>query len=182
MNRKKALDIMAQLQAEYFYAFKDMPEKLFEIKVKNFMKALDGYSDKEIDIALNRLLKESEVCPTSACFVKVIEENRELLLLSAEEEWSKVNEVIKEMQNNSLNFNPAVDDWDRHLSRQKNEYNKLSREVKDFYINYDGFLQVVSTAKLEIEKNRFIKNFPLFRKRNRQKEELCKEIEKGKAK
>ena len=93
MNRKKALDIMTQLQAEYFYAFKDMPEKLFDIKVKTFMEALEGYSDKEIDIALLTVLRECKTCPTAANFVEIIERNKELQLPSAEEEWGNTSEV-----------------------------------------------------------------------------------------
>lgn len=177
MNRKKAVDIMTSLQAEYFYAFKDMPEKLFDIKIKNFMEALDGYSDQEIDIALKILLKESETCPSSAHFVSIIERNRELLLPSIEEEWSKTSDVIKEMQKRSAKFNNSYDDFDKHTKEQKATYNKLSQEVKDFYINYGGFLDIVYSSKLEIEKNRFLKQFPVFRKQKRQKEELNKQLE-----
>lgn len=177
MNRKKAVDIMTSLQAEYFYAFKDMPEKLFDIKIKNFMEALDGYSDREIDIALKILLKESETCPSSAHFVSIIERNRELLLPSVEEEWSKTNDVIKEMQARSAKFNNSYDDFDKHTKEQQATYNRLSQEVKDFYINYGGFLDIVYSSKLEIEKNRFLKQFPIFRKQKKQKEELNKQLE-----
>lgn len=177
MNRKKALDIMTQLQAEYFYAFKDMPEKLFDIKVKNFMEALEGYSDKEIDIALLTVLRECKTCPTAANFVEIIERNKELQLPSAEEEWGNTSEVLKEMKQRSSNFNSSYDNYAEHKKKQLESYNKLSQDVKDFYINYFGFLDLVFTERIDIEKNRFLKQFPSFRKEKRQRQELNKQME-----
>ena len=98
MNYKKAVDIMIQLQAEYFYDFKGMPENLFDIKVKNFMKTLEGYSDKEIDIGLLTVLRECKTCPTAANFVEIIERNKELQLPSAEDEWCSISKVLREMK------------------------------------------------------------------------------------
>lgn len=174
MDRKKAVEIMTSLQAEYFYAFKDMPEKLFVVKVKNLMEALDGYTDQEIDVALKILLKESETCPTSAHFVEIIERNRALSLSTPEEEWAKVNKVRAEMAYLKSDFCPEYGDWNEYFEKNRAEYNKLSDEVKEFYVDYDGFCSVVNSNKLEIEKNRFLKNFPLFRERKKQKKELDK--------
>lgn len=173
MDRKKAVEIMTSLQAEYFYAFKDMPEKLFVVKVKNLMEALDGYTDQEIDVALKILLKESETCPTSAHFVEIIERNRDLSLSTPEEEWAKVNKVRAEMVYITSEYFPGCD-INAYFKKKKTEYNKLSDEVKEFYVDYDGFCSVVNSNKLEIEKNRFLKNFPLFRGRKKQKKELDK--------
>ena len=37
MKYSKAVEIMMQLKAEYFYAFKDMPDELFKIKAKKIL-------------------------------------------------------------------------------------------------------------------------------------------------
>lgn len=177
MTKKKAVDIMTRLQAEYFYAFKDMPENLFSIKVKNFMEALDGYSDEEIDVALLILLKESETCPTAAGFVKVIERNRDLQQTTAREEWAKTYEVLIEMRNRSNKFNSALCDWDEHNAKQKETYSRLSKEVKEYYVDYSSFLDLIYANKFDIEKNCFLKQFPIFRQERKQKK-ILEELEK----
>lgn len=180
MTYKKAVEVMMQLKAEYFYAFKDMPDELFKIRIKNFMKMLEDYSEKEIDIALGVVLKENKTLPTTASFVEILERNKELLLPSAEEEWANIKEVIAEMQVRSIRFNvgtSSTEEYERHKQRQRESYNKLSQAVKDYYVNYSGFLEIVYAEKLDIEKNKFIKNFPDFRKRKRQQKELYKQLE-----
>lgn len=180
MTYKKALEVMMQLKAEYFYSFKDMPNELFEIRVKNFMKAMEDYSDKEIDIALGMVLKENKTLPTTASFIEVLERNKELLLPSAEEEWANIKEVIIEMKRRSSGFsvgNSSTEEYEKHKQWQKDSYNKLSQAVKDYYVNYSGFLEIVFADKLDIEKNKFIKNFSEFRKKRQQQKELYKQLE-----
>ena len=177
MTNKKAIDIMTRLQAEYFFAFKDMPEKLFSVKVKNFKESLKGCSDEEIEIAMKILLKESEVFPTTASFIKVIERNRELVVPSTEEVWSMTMKVVNEMRTRCENYNAIWGDLVEYRSKQRKSYESLPDEVKEFFVDYEGFLDVVYSDKIEIEKNKFIKNFPEFRKKKKQREELKKYLE-----
>lgn len=179
MTQKKAIEIMMTIKAEYFYAFKDMPDELFKIKLKNFTLGLKDYSDDEIDIALKFLLKESKTVPTMAHFVEMIERNRELLLPSAEVEWNAISSVLAEMKRNRDNRSPyhiTDEQWKEYREKQKTAYNRLSQDVKDFYINYSGFLDLLDAPKIEVEKTRFLKNFTEFRKKQKQKKELEKEL------
>ena len=176
MKYSKAVEIMMQLKAEYFYAFKDMPDELFKIKVKNFMNSLEGYTDKEIDVALGFVLKESKTLPTTAHFIEVLERNRDMLLPSAEEEWVKISEVVKNMSSNSKNFDTSYGDWDKHREKQKSLYLTLSNDVKEYYINYSGFLDLLEVKNLEIAKAQFLKAFPEWRRLKKKKEQL---LEKG---
>lgn len=169
---------MVCLQAEYFYAFKDMPEKLFNLKIKNFMEALDEYSDQEIDIALKTVLKECKTCPTTANFIEIIERNRELVLPSAEEEWAITYDVLSEMRRRDYNFDSSYCDIDEHRVKQKEAYNRLSDNVKAYFVDYCNFYDVVLENKFEIEKRRFLKQFPIFRKQKGQKQALIKQMEK----
>lgn len=177
MNYKKAVEIMTILQAEYFCEFKEMPENLFEIKVANFMKAMEGYPDKEIDIALQTVLKECKTCPTTANFIEVIERNRELLLPSAEEVWCKTCEIICEMKQRYKEFvlcyAPSADSSDYRMN-QLRSYDSLPEDVKDFYVSFAGFFALVLSQELDIEKNRFLIQFPSFRREKRQRQELNK--------
>ena len=85
--------------------------------------------------------------------------------------------MLKEMKQRSSNFNSSYDNYDEHKKKQLESYNKLSQDVKDFYINYFGFLDLVFTERIDIEKNRFLKQFPSFRKEKRQRQELNKQME-----
>ena len=172
MTRKKAVEIMTILQAEYFYAFKDMPENLFEIKIATFMKALNGYTDKEIDIALQTVLKECKTCPTTANFIEVIERNRELLLPSAEEEWAKVTNVLARIKRNR-----EISDIDRRVDDSRKAYNSLPFDVRGYYVNYSGFLDLIEARNIEIEKSKFLKGYPAYLKKQKQKKELSKQLE-----
>lgn len=180
MNYKKAVEIMIQLQAEYFYDFKGMPEKLFDIKVKNFIKTLEGYSNKEIDIALLTVLRECKTCPTAANFVEVLERNKELQLPSAEEEWCRISQVLKKMKQRYKDFvlycDSSCDSSDYRINQLKS-YDSLPEDIKDFYTSFSGFFTLVLSQELDIEKNRFLKQFPSFRREKRQRQELNKQME-----
>lgn len=172
MKYSKAVEIMMQLKAEYFYAFKDMPDELFKLKAKNFMNSLEGYTEKEIDVALGFVLKENKTLPTTAHFIEVLERNREMLLPSAEEEWAKISEVVKSMSLNSKNFDASYDDWDKHFEKQELLYSSLSSDVREYYINYSGFLALLDVKNLEIAKAQFLKAFPEWRRLKKKKEQL----------
>lgn len=172
MKYSKAVEIMMQLKAEYFYAFKDMPDELFKVKVKNFMNSLEGYTDKEIDIALGFVLKENKTLPTTAHFIEVLERNREMLLPSVEEEWAKISEVVKNMSFNSKNFDTSYGDWDKHSEKQKALYLSLSNEVREYYVSYSVFLDLLEVKNLEITKAQFLKAFPEWRRLKKKKEQL----------
>lgn len=167
MKYSKAVEIMMQLKAEYFYAFKDMPDELFKIKVKNFMNSLEGYTDKEIDVALGFVLKENKTLPTTAHFIEVLERNREMLLPSAEEEWNKVSSVITKIK-----CNRDIYDIDIRIQKSMKDYNSLSNDVKEYYINYSGFLDLLEVKNLEIAKAQFLKAFPEWRRLKKKKEQL----------
>lgn len=174
MTKKKAIDIMLSLQAEYFYAFKDMPETLFDRKVKNFMEALDGYTDDEIDTALKMLIRESKNCPTSANFVEVIERNREVFQPSAEELWDAIWKCMNSIKAITLNFKTdgmTPENYKMFQKLIKETYETLPVEVKEYYKDFSGFIEVVYSQKLDIEKAKFLKNFPLFIERKRTKAE-----------
>ena len=167
MKYSKAVEIMMQLKAEYFYAFKDMPDELFKIKAKNFMNSLEGYTDKEIDVALGFVLKENKTLPTTAHFIEVLERNREMLLPSAEEEWNSVSSVITKIK-----CNRDIPDIDKRCLANKKDYESLSRDVKEYYINYSGFLDLLEVKNLEIAKSQFLKAFPEWRKLKKKREQL----------
>ena len=167
MNYKKAIEIMMQLKAEYYYAFKDMPDELFKIKVKNFTNALQEYSDKEVDIAFEIVLKENKTLPTTAHFVEAIERNRELLLPSAEEEWANISKVIAKIKTNR-----DIADLDKRCEKNDIAYNSLSQDVKEYYINYSMFLDLLEVKSIEIARATFIKNFPEWRRLKKKKEKL----------
>lgn len=167
MKFSKAIEIMMQLKAEYFYAFKDMPDELFNIKVKNFMNSLEGYSDKEIDIALGFVLKENKTLPTTAHFIEVLERNREMLLPSAEEEWNSVSSVITKIK-----CNRDIRDIEERCIENKKDYESLSNDVKEYYINYSGFLDLLEVKNLEIAKAQFLKTFLEWRRLKKKKEQL----------
>lgn len=179
MKYSKAVEIMMQLKAEYFHLFRDMPEDLFKKKVENFYNNLKDYSDKEIDIAFGFVLKECKTVPTTAHFVEILERNKELLLPSVEEEWNKVKIVIDEMATRRRNFDPSYHDWDKHFEAQRKSYNTLSQDVKDYYINFNGFYEITDSQRLDIERNKFIKQFPVFRKDKRTREQLLKKEGNG---
>lgn len=172
MTYKKALEVMMQLKAEYFYAFKDMPDELFKIRIKNFMKALEDYSEKEVDIALGVVLKENKTLPTTASFVEVLERNRELQQPFPEEEWTTVSSVITRIRNNR-----NIDNVEKRHEQNQKDYNLLSDEVKEFYVNYSGFLDLLSISNLENAKARFLREFSEFRKKRKQQKELYKQLE-----
>ena len=167
MKYSKAVEIMMQLKAEYFYAFKDMSDELFKIKVKNFMNSLEGYTDKEIDIALGFVLKENKALPTTAHFIEVLERNREMLLPSAEEEWSKISSVITKIK-----CNRDIYDIDIRIKKSMKDYNSLSQDIKEYYINYSGFLDLLEVKNFEIAKAQFLKAFPEWRRLKKKKEQL----------
>lgn len=167
MKYSKAVEIMMQLKAEYFYAFKDMPDELFKIKAKNFMNSLEGYNDNEIDVALGFVLKENKTLPTTAHFIEVLERNREMLLPSAEEEWNKVSSVITKIK-----CNRDIPDIGKRCDKNETDYNSLSQDVKDYYINYSGFLDLLEVKNLEIAKAQFLKAFPEWRRLKKKKEQL----------
>ena len=143
-----------------------MPDDLFKTKVNNFMKSLEGYTDTEIDVALGFVLKECKLVPTTAHFVEILERNRELLLPSAEEEWSNISSVI-----NKIKYN---DEYDITERRAKNKvfYESLSLDVREYYVNYSGFLDLLEIKSFEFAKTQFLKGFPEWRKRQRLKEQL----------
>lgn len=175
MTKKKAIDIMLSLQAEYFYAFKDMPEALFERKVKNFMEALDGYTDDEIETALKMLIRESKNCPTSANFVEMIERNREVLLPNADELWGEALKCMNDIKALTANFSTegmTPESYKIFQNTIKEVYAALPTDIKEYYKDYSGFNEVVYSSKLDIEKAKFLKNFPLFIERKRQKAEI----------
>ena len=175
MKYSKAIEVMMQLKAEYFNSFKDMPDDLFKTKVNNFMKALEGYTDTEIDIALGFVLKECKTIPTTAHFVEILERNRELILPSPEEEWNMVSSVITKLKRNIENI---YDLTERRLANKEN-YESLSLDVREYYINYSGFLDLLETKNLEFAKSQFLKGFPEWRKRKRQKEQLMENCNNG---
>lgn len=177
MTERKAIEIMLKLQAEYYYAFKDLPENLYEIRLKNFVEAMDGYSDEEVETAVKILLREREAYPTIANFVEVIERNRELTLPTIEGLWATTSAVIKEIRIRSDDYYNSSDSLTEYRKKQKATYEKLPEEVKAYYIDYENFLDVVFSDKIEIERARFYKNFPAFREREKYKKELkrCKQ-------
>ena len=182
MNKSKAIEIMMQLKAEYFYAFKDMPDSLFKIKIDNFMKALEDYSDQEIDIALGIVLKENKTVPTIANFVEVLNKNRELFLPTVEKEWSSVVSALNAMKDNRAEFNnngwASDEQYSKHCKKQRNVYDTLSDEVKSYYGDYNAFVDLLEITKLEVEKARFIKAFPQFRRDFQVKKKIMGQLEK----
>ena len=171
MKYSKAIEIMIQLKAEYFYAFKDMPDELFKLKAKNFMTALEGYSDKEIDVALGFVLKENKTLPTTAHFIEVLEKNREMFLPSAEEEWVKISSVI-----GTIKSNRDLNDWDKRVKLNNQAYNSLSDDVKNYFVNKSGFLDLLEVKNIEIAKAQFIKAFPEWRRLQKKKTFLTGEF------
>lgn len=167
MKYSKAVEIMMQLKAEYFHLFRDMPEELFKKKVENFYNNLKDYTDKEIDIAFGFVLKECKTVPTTAHFVEILERNKELLLPSVEEEWNSVSSVITKIK-----CNRDILDIDKRHDMNKKDYNSLSNDVKDYYINYSGFLDLLEVKNLEIAKAQFLKAFPEWRRLKKKKEQL----------
>lgn len=171
VTRSKAIEIMMQLKVEYYYAFKDMPDDLFAAKIDNFQKMLDGYSDKEIDIALGFVLKENKSVPTIAHFIDVLDKNRELLLPTPEEEWANICAVNQKLDEVFDKYKNPRYEWEQ-LRKEANEiYLSLSEDVRLFYINYSGFLEV-RTGKKEIKQAQFLKSFATFRKERRRRSEL----------
>lgn len=166
MNKSKAIEIMMQLKAEYFYAFKDMPDNLFKIKIDNFMKALEDYSDKEIDIALGMVLKENKTVPTIANFVEVLNRNREVFFPSVEKEWSSIYNALSQIHKAYEEYRTDGwgNGWEKYCKKRKELYNSLSEEVKSYYGDFDAFIDLLDITKLEVEKARFIKAFPQFRR------------------
>lgn len=163
MTKKKAIEIMMQLKAEYYYAFKDMPDDLFKLKIENFIKAMDGYNDQEIDIALGKVLAENKTLPTIAHFIEAIEKYKESLLPTVEEEWASVVNALINIEHNSENFYKQGRDWDRIRDTNRDIFNSLSGYVKGYYVEYSIFLSLLG-SKLDIERARFLKNFPEYRR------------------
>lgn len=181
MNKSKAIEIMMQLKAEYFYAFKDMPDSLFKIKIENFMKALEDYSDKEIDIALGIVLKENKTVPTISNFVEVLNKNRELFLPTVEKEWASVSSSIKEIKDAYDLYNATWGGEEvtkSYCRRRDKAYNALSEEVKQYYGDKDTFVNLIEITKLEVEKARFIKSFPQFRRDFQVKKKIMEQLDK----
>ena len=182
MNKSKAIEIMMQLKAEYFYAFKDMPDNLFKIKIDNFMKALEDYSDKEIDIALGMVLKENKTVPTIANFVEVLNRNREVFLPSVEKEWSSVVSALNAMKDNCSEFNnsgwASDEQYSKYFKKQRSAYDTLSDDVKGYYGDYNSFVDLLEITKLEVEKARFIKAFPQFRRDFQIKKKIMSQLDK----
>ena len=170
MKYSKAVEIMMQLKAEYFYAFKDIPDELFKVKVKNFMNALEGYTDKEIDVALGFILKENKTVPTTANFIEVLERNREFLLPSCEEEWNSfVCAITKVKLSRDM-------DIDIRKKTMDEAYASLSKDVREYYVSLTGFIALLDIKNLEITKAQFLKAFPEWRRQKLKKENLLKKI------
>ena len=170
MKYSKAVEIMMQLKAEYFYAFKDIPDELFKVKVKNFMNALEGYTDKEIDVALGFILKENKTVPTTANFIEVLERNREFLLPSCEEEWNSVVCAITKVK---LSRDMDIDIRKKTMDEA---YASLSKDVREYYVSLTGFIALLDIKNLEITKAQFLKAFPEWRRQKLKKENLLKKI------
>lgn len=166
MTPIKGIEIMMQVKAEYFNAFKDMSENLFKTKIENFNKALEEYSDEEVDVALTMVLSANKSVPGIAHFIEVLERNRELLLSSVEEEWNTLARAVQRTL-----MNRSIYNIDERCAENQKEYDALSEDVKDYYVNYSGFLDLLD-AKLDIERSRFMKNFPIFRKEKKIREKL----------
>ena len=166
MTKKKAIKIMMQLKAEYYYAFKDIPDDLLKLKIENFIKAMDGYTDQEIDIALGKVLVENKTLPTIAHFVEAIENYKESLLPTAEEEWASVVRTLNGITKifeiyQYLHTQNEVDDI---KTKARELYQtEISKYVKSYYATYQNFLDI-KKEKLDFERARFLKNFPEYRR------------------
>ena len=90
-------------------------------------------------------------------------------IIIPQEEWGKVESVLMEMKKNSENFNSSYDDYRVFREKQDKIYNTLPEDVRAYYVDYNGFIELYEYKTLENEKARFVRDFEKFCKKRRMK-------------
>ncbi len=90
-------------------------------------------------------------------------------IIIPQEEWATVEKVLTDLKYNSANFNSNYEDYDVFKAKQLSIYDRLSEDIKAYYVDYNGFIALYDYKSLENEKARFIRDFEKFCQKRRKK-------------
>ena len=172
--------------AEYFYVFRttygerafpavDTVE--FNACLKFWFNCLKDYPKEAVDVAIEKVLKESEFAPKIATIIKAIESIKEVDEKDDYELWEELEDTFYDVADNASRYYYDISGVG---ARERNQaiFDGLSSEIKG-YIRNVGQLITLATADettISVEKARFLKALPYIREREKIKKKYSPEF------
>ena len=145
MTKQEISKILAIISVEYPNVLNDN----LDLRIGLWHGELERYDYVLIEQAVKKILRTAKYEPKLADIFTAITEICRAAHETPESQWHNTETALY----TAMRIN-TYEQWQR-------SYKSLSRAIKDFYVNYDGFVELrnLSDKEIRIERSRFFKRY-----------------------